>query len=1098
MAIREKTGLVWFGIWLAAGASALGCGTSTTHAPSDGTQTRTGELGTPVYFYASPTGTGTQCSVQQPCSLLSAQDRVRAATPTMTGDISVRLFAGTYRLTSPLIFSQSSGDGATGNYRVVYEANPGAHPIISGGRAVTGWQQVTGTNQWRASVPTGFDTRQVYVNGVRAARAASDPTQPLPDALTKVGTGYTTSGTTIASWGNPSDIEFVYELSWVRDRCGVASITGTTTKTIVMDQPCFDNLTKGTVGQKIGNPTYVENARELLDQPGEWYLDRSASTIYYIPRTGEDLATAQVEAGDLTVLSYISGESSPLRNLTLRGLTFAYAGWTGPNGGDGFCDIQANYRFTGAGASLSQGLCLRYDPPGSCPYGNWTPDPASVAVYGTDGLVLERNTFVHLGAAGVQIGVAGGTFPNNTTIVGNVFRDTSGSGLLVGGVDNPTGQDTDNLPRNTTITNNWISNVGAEHAGAVGLFQGYTHNSVVQHNQVNGVPYTGISSGWGWGYHPTVTSGTMILANLVFDHMLHLPDGGGIYLEGSQGPGPNAPTVQNGVLDPQGGGVVAYNFIHGQRNHIAFSIYPDEGSRFLALDHNVLFDNNPNPVDIAGCHQAEEVVMGDMLVSNNWWQYPSTASDWIACANDPKPPAPDNIFYTANNQIMDSNQAPSSIRETAGLEPRFEDIRLEPASGFNLAYRKPAKAFFLSGSPALMQSGSEAESAVDGDPVSYAQATSEFLWLLQVDLLELQDVDRVKVTMPSSAFATALHVDVSQDGASYTTVATRSGLSSGTTDIPISAVAARFIRIVADQPSGANQTGGQMAIAELAVFGRPDLALHKNAVAKFIDDSPAVMQPGSIANLAVDGIASTFAQASIQFRWQLVSDLGIARPINRVIVAMPSDRFATQYHIDASSNGSSWTTVATVSNGVGGARASSVSGTARYVRVVADKPDAAWQTGGQMAISRLSVYGGADLAFGATATAQYLDGTPATMQSFGAVNNALDHDTATWAQATNQYLWRLRLDLGASKTVGEVDVLMPAAAFATEFHIDTSVDGVTWVGLPHVTTVGVGGLVQTVFPQVQTIRYVRVVADLPNAAGQRGGQMGIAEVIVTR
>ena len=102
MAIRDMTGLVWLGVWLAAGASVLGCRESTTHAPSDGTQTRTGELGTPVYFYASPTGTGTQCSVQQPCSLESAQVRVRAATPTMTGDIIVRLFAGTYRLTSPL------------------------------------------------------------------------------------------------------------------------------------------------------------------------------------------------------------------------------------------------------------------------------------------------------------------------------------------------------------------------------------------------------------------------------------------------------------------------------------------------------------------------------------------------------------------------------------------------------------------------------------------------------------------------------------------------------------------------------------------------------------------------------------------------------------------------------------------------------------------------------------------------------------------------------------------------------------------------------------------------------------------------------------
>ena len=45
-----------------------------------------------------------------------------------------------------------------------------------------------------------------------------------------------------------------------------------------------------------GKPSYVENAYELLDQPGEWYLDKSDHTVYYIPRKGEDLDRADVEA----------------------------------------------------------------------------------------------------------------------------------------------------------------------------------------------------------------------------------------------------------------------------------------------------------------------------------------------------------------------------------------------------------------------------------------------------------------------------------------------------------------------------------------------------------------------------------------------------------------------------------------------------------------------------------------------------------------------------------------------------------------------------------------------------------------------------------
>ena len=44
--------------------------------------------------------------------------------------------------------------------------------------------------------------------------------------------------------------------------------------------------------------TWIENAYELLDEPGEWYLDRSRHELFYRPRPGEDLATARVVAID--------------------------------------------------------------------------------------------------------------------------------------------------------------------------------------------------------------------------------------------------------------------------------------------------------------------------------------------------------------------------------------------------------------------------------------------------------------------------------------------------------------------------------------------------------------------------------------------------------------------------------------------------------------------------------------------------------------------------------------------------------------------------------------------------------------------------------
>ena len=41
---------------------------------------------------------------------------------------------------------------------------------------------------------------------------------------------------------------------------------------------------------------YFENAIEMLDQPGEWYLDRQTGTLSYWPREREDLTRAEVVA----------------------------------------------------------------------------------------------------------------------------------------------------------------------------------------------------------------------------------------------------------------------------------------------------------------------------------------------------------------------------------------------------------------------------------------------------------------------------------------------------------------------------------------------------------------------------------------------------------------------------------------------------------------------------------------------------------------------------------------------------------------------------------------------------------------------------------
>lgn len=121
-------------------------------------------------LYTSPTGSGTACSSAQPCSLSQAQATVRAIAPTMTGDIVVQLAGGTYALSAPLTFT--AADSGANGFTVFWQAAPSSRPIISGGQRVTGWTPAdSAQNIWQANVGTGFDTRQLYVNGRIATRA---------------------------------------------------------------------------------------------------------------------------------------------------------------------------------------------------------------------------------------------------------------------------------------------------------------------------------------------------------------------------------------------------------------------------------------------------------------------------------------------------------------------------------------------------------------------------------------------------------------------------------------------------------------------------------------------------------------------------------------------------------------------------------------------------------------------------------------------------------------------------------------------------------------------------------------------------------------
>jgi len=106
-----------------------------------------------MVLHVSPTGddAGDGSRAKPVASLMGARDAVRRLRAAgRTGPVRVVVADGTYLVTEPLVLKPE--DGGSAEAAVRYEAASGAKPLLSGGRAITGFR--AGENGlWVAEVP---------------------------------------------------------------------------------------------------------------------------------------------------------------------------------------------------------------------------------------------------------------------------------------------------------------------------------------------------------------------------------------------------------------------------------------------------------------------------------------------------------------------------------------------------------------------------------------------------------------------------------------------------------------------------------------------------------------------------------------------------------------------------------------------------------------------------------------------------------------------------------------------------------------------------------------------------------------------------------
>ena len=532
-------------------------------------------------------------------AIKQAREWRRLNWPEVAGGIYIRLEEGVYAQRNSLFLRPE--DSGTPDSPTVICAVDGAHPVISGGVAVTGWKR--GCNHpaipeklrqkiWSAEAPLignrRVETRQMWVNGHKVQRAAQFPDGGL-ERMIDFNPEEQTITIPVSQSVNPErlqnagQLEMIVHQRWAIAILRVKSIDAKDGQAVVRFHEPESHLEfahpwpQPVIGGEKGNSSFcLTNALELLDQPGEWFQEYPSGTIYYYPQAGENMETAEVIIPALETLVTIDGTlSRPVKHIQFNGITFEHTSWMRPSY-QGHVTLQGGFPLLDAYKLQEPGLPEKAELENQA----WITRPeTAIRVRGAEHIDFKHCTFRHLSSTGLDYEWA----VTASSVEDCQFTDIGGTALLVGAF--PDGgfethipfipADVRELCSHITIRNNFISNVTNEDWGCVGIGAGYVRNMDISHNEVCHLNYSGICVGWGWTSLESGMCNNRIEANYVHHFARRLYDAGGLY-----------------TLSNQPGSVMRNNRIEHlieapyATNDRAFYIYLDEATDGYTMENN--------------------------------------------------------------------------------------------------------------------------------------------------------------------------------------------------------------------------------------------------------------------------------------------------------------------------------------------------------------------------------------------------------------------------------------------------------------------------------------------------------------------------------
>lgn len=488
--------------------------------------------------------------------------------------VVIKLMDDVYTLEKPLDIGEYNEylfNGGAKAYDVTIESfNENKRTLISGGKKITSFKPdiFNGVECLSAFIPEvkdgKWDFDDLYVDGVPAAHTRyPDSGYLMPEEVEK---DYETFGLRVSSkWfiAKEGDIKSdIANLEKVKIRCShfwLSEILPIESYDAETRKCTFTVPTRFGVSAKEGTAAsmhyYLEDVPFGFKNKGEWYLDKTAGMLYYIPLDGQVAESIDVYAPFVDELinftGYLNGEN--VRGVTLNNLSFAYTNskhqsYFEKYDSDGAviesypvgCDLQAAVQLRGA---------INFNKATACAIKN-----CEIYCVGTYGVRVRGDS-------------------DHVDIVDCDIHDCLGGGVNAGEW-RPVNKD--RYVNDLTIKNCRMYNLGIRHLSSIGVLITKGYNCTIKHNDIHDLEYSGISLGWSWGFQDTFLENNKICFNKIYNiGKGNLSDMGGIYIVGKQK-----------------GTVVSNNIVHDVigRNYGAIGLYADEGCYSTIFEKNIVYN----------------------------------------------------------------------------------------------------------------------------------------------------------------------------------------------------------------------------------------------------------------------------------------------------------------------------------------------------------------------------------------------------------------------------------------------------------------------------------------------------------------------------